>query len=319
MTSENPAFVLVCPSCNAALEQIAAGKLYCPVDQHYFSRINAIWRLLTPEMIAFYEPFIREYETIRLYEGRGSSDPAYYRALPFEDKSGRLQGDWRIRASSFRTFINGFFDPLEYNYNRPMKILDLGAGNGWLSNRLSSRGHHLAAIDLVINTFDGLGAHVYYESDFLPIQADFTQLPLQDDQVDLAIFNASFHYTTSYEKTLGEALRVLRRDGHVVIIDTPVYKEAASGQRMVREREAFFKARYGFPSNKLPSENFLTFERLEALSKQLGVAWQLIEPNFGIRWQIQRFISHLRTRREPASFLLILGSLDPDPIDAHLP
>lgn len=310
MTSENHAFVLVCPCCNAPLEQITADKLYCARDQRHFMRINGIWRFLTPEMGAYFEPFVSDYETIRRREGRGSDDPAYYQALPFEDESAKHPSDWRFRAASFRTFMNMFFEPLENKYDRAMKILDLGAGNCWLSNRLSSRGHHLAAIDLAINTFDGLGAHVHYNTNFVPIQADFTQLPLRDDQVDLAIFNASLHYATSIEQTLGEAFRVLRHEGHVIILDTPIYQEAASGQRMVNEREAFFKAQYGFRSDKLPSENFLTFDRLESLSTHLGVGWQLFKPDFGIRWQIQRFISRLRARREPASFFLIVGSPD---------
>lgn len=308
MILENQAFVLVCPCCKASLEQITVDKLYCAADKSYFLRTNGIWRFLTPEMHAYFGPFIRDYQTVRHREGRGSDDPTYYRALPFEDKNAKHQGDWRVRAESFRTFMNGVFTPLEGKYNRALNILDLGAGNGWLSNRLSSRGHHLAAIDLTVNTFDGLGAHVYYETDFIPIQADFTQLPLRDDQVDLAIFNASLHYATSIEETLGEALRVLCHEGHVIIMDTPVYKQAASGRRMVREREALFKAQYGFPSNKLPSENFLTFDRLQDLSVNLGIGWQLIKPGYGIRWQIQRYISRLRTHREPASFFLIVGS-----------
>jgi SAM-dependent methyltransferase len=308
MTLEGHDFVFVCPYCRALLQQIAADKLYCAVDRRSFLRTNGVWRFLTPEMDAYFEPFIHDYEAIRRCEGRGSDDPAYYLALPFEDKGGRHQGDWRVRATSFLTLMHQFFEPLEHKYDRAMNILDLGAGNGWLSNRLGSRGHHVAAIDLAINSFDGLGAHLHYETDFVPLQADFTHLPLKEDQADLAIFNASLHYAASYEESLSEALRVLRHEGQVVIIDTPVYHTASSGNRMVRERESFFQAQYGFPSNRLPSENFLTFDRLEALSRFLNVRWRFFKPDFGLRWRIKRFISHLRACREPASFFLIVGS-----------
>lgn len=308
VTLKNHAFRLVCPCCRVPLEQIEADKLRCAVDQRDFLRINGIWRFLTPEMNAYFEPFICDYETIRRREGRGSDDPGHYRALPFEDTTTSHQSDWRVRAASFQTFIDRFFEPFEHKYDRAMNILDLGAGNCWLSNRLASRGHHVAAIDLAINDFDGLGAHVHYETDFLPLQSDFAQLPLEDNQVDLAVFNASLHYATSYDETLSEAVRVLRDDGQVVIIDTPIYQGATSGKRMVREREAHFQVQYGFPSNRLPSENFLTFDRLEALSKNLDVSWRLFRPDFGLRWQIQRFLSRLRAQREPASFFLIAGS-----------
>ena len=43
--------------------------------------------------------FLEQYAVIRHAEGRGSSDSAYYRALPFRDLSGRNTSQWEIRVT----------------------------------------------------------------------------------------------------------------------------------------------------------------------------------------------------------------------------
>ena len=84
---------------------------------------------------------MRDYESIRRAEGRGSDDPAYYRALPFEDLTDRFRSDWQIRATSFRALVRHVLEPAEARQRGPLRVLDLGAGSGWLSNRLAQRGH----------------------------------------------------------------------------------------------------------------------------------------------------------------------------------
>ncbi len=186
-------------------------------------------------------------------------------------------------------------------------MLDLGAGNCWLANRLAERGHIVAAIDLATNPSDGLGAHRHYLTSFTPIQAEFDRLPLGSLQADVAIFNGSIHYSAIFEETLSEALRVLRPDGVVVILDSPVYRDPSSGATMVTERESHFTASFGFPSNALPMENYLTFKRLEQISATLGIRWEAHEPFYGVRWRLRPWLARLRGHREPARFMIICG------------
>src|SRR5437588_10167248 len=90
--------------------------------------------------------FTREYTTVRRAEGWGSTDRAYYQALPVTDLTGRFERIWRIRAKSYATLVTRVVEPLEQQ--KTLGIIDLGAGNGWLSNRLAERGHSVTAIDL---------------------------------------------------------------------------------------------------------------------------------------------------------------------------
>jgi len=251
--------------------------------------------------------FVREYRTVRRAEGWGSADPAYYVALPYRDLTGRYPEIWRIRARSYDTFVSRVLRPLEV---RCLDILDLGAGNAWLSHRLAGRAHHVVAIDILDDALDGLGAVRHYADRRRPraVLADFEHLPLADHQTDLAIFNASLHYARSYERTLSEALRVLRRSGTLVILDSPMYSDPTSGERMVQEREARFLATYGFASNALDCEHFLTPARLDSLTAALDVRWQVHMPELDPRTAVTRRVNGLRARREPARFPVIVGS-----------
>jgi SAM-dependent methyltransferase len=253
--------------------------------------------------------FVREYRTVRRAEGWGSGNPAYYESLPYRDLSGRHADIWRIRARSYDLFLSRVLQPLERATDR-LRVLDLGAGNAWLSARLVRRGHQAIAVDLLDDPLDGLGAVHHYVDQHRPaaIVANFDHLSLPDDTIDLAIFNASLHYSTDYLRTLGELLRVLRRGGTLVILDSPMYSDPTSGQRMVQEREARFLQTYGFASNALECEHFLTSERLAELAAALNLHWQVHTPRLDPLTAASRQLNGIRAHREPACFPVIVGA-----------
>ncbi len=264
--------------------------------------------MLLPEREPAFAQFRREYETVRLAEGRGGTNPDYYRSLPYRDLTGRMAEDWKVRAASYDSLVEKVVGPLEWRLKHPLRILDLGAGNGWLSNRLALLGHSVAAVDLADNDFDGLGCFRYYEITFTPVQAEFDHLPFLDGSADLVIFNASLHYSVDYFVTLSEARRVACPHGMLAVVDSPVYTDQASGARMVQERQVEFEKKYGFPSNALPSENFLTYRRLDELAAGLGMHCQRLTPAYGLQWRLRPLKARLLGKREPAKFHVILFS-----------
>jgi ubiquinone/menaquinone biosynthesis C-methylase UbiE len=299
--------LFICPRCQTKLERVTPERFTCPHDGLEFWNVDGIWRFLLPESEAHYARFMADYETVRRSEGRGSPSEKYYRALPFKDLSGHFKADWKIRSRSFNVLVKKVLTRLQDPLERSLKVLDLGAGNGWLSNRLAAQGDRVIAIDLSVNEQDGLGAWKYYETSFTPVQAEFNHLPVMDRFADAVIFNASFHYSENYAETLKEALRVLSRDGRIVIMDSPVYRRSDSGERMVQERQAQFKEKYGFASDHLESENYLTYARLKELAQQLNIHWKFITPFYGLPWMFRPLFAMLLRRREPARFHLIVG------------
>ena len=289
----------ICPRCQNDLQGISEHEVFCPTDGLMFKQMDGIWRFLLPERESHYARFISDYETVRRFEERGSPDSAYYRALPFQDLSGRFSADWKIRAASFRA--------LQKILTAESTVIDLGAGNGWLSNRLSLDGHIVSAVDLLVNPEDGLGAWRHYESQFTRVQSEFIHLPFPDLSVSIVIFNASFHYSENYDQTLAEALRVLQTAGQIIIMDSPVYHDSASGEQMLAERKASFVSRYGFASDSIKSEGYLTFQRMKTLASKFELTWRHVRPFYGIRWAARPWLARLRGAREPAEFGLWVG------------
>jgi len=298
----------ICPRCQTALERSTPHRLTCPRDGLDFHKVDGIWRFLLPENEAHYSRFIQEYQAVRRFEERGSTDAAYYRALPHKDLSGRFSTDWSIRARSYNALIKHVITALQERLGRPLKLFDLGAGNGWLSNRLAFEGNRVFAVDLLVNEQDGLGAWKHYENAFTPLQAEFNHLPVIDGCADAVIFNASFHYSEDYGRTLREALRVLAPEGLIVVMDSPVYRRGVSGEQMVAERRAEFLRRYGLASDSLGSEGYMTYARMRDLGRSFGVRWRHIRPYYGLRWALRPVAAWLRRRREPARFGLWTGA-----------
>jgi ubiquinone/menaquinone biosynthesis C-methylase UbiE len=289
----------ICPRCRTVLQKISKHELRCPTDDLSFQQLDGIWKFLLPERESHYARFINDYEKIRHLEGRESQDSNYYRSLPFQDLSGRFSGDWRIRAVSYKM--------LERMITPGMQVIDLGAGNGWLSNRLAAYGCDAYAVDLLINAEDGLGAWKHYVNKFTPIQAEFSRLPFVTGGSSLVVFNASFHYAEDYQEVLKEALRVIEPQGRVIIMDSPVYHHEESGEKMVNERKAAFLSQYGSASDSLQSKNYITYQQMTQIGEGIGIRWKHLRPFYGIHWALRPWFARLRGRREPAEFGLWVG------------
>jgi SAM-dependent methyltransferase len=299
---------LRCPACENSVGRVdpTLQRITCPRCRSLMRNEKGIWRCLLPERAAYFERFAREYETVRSQEGRGSTDAAYYLALPFQNSGSKNSFQWSIRSRTYEYTSDHLLPAIERKNNGPLDILDLGAGNCWLSYRLALKGHRPVATDLLTNDSDGLGAAKWYESRvfslFPRFQAELDRLPFLDSQFDCAIFNASFHYSEDYARTLAEAIRCLRPGGTVIIADTAWYRSDASGQRMIEERRAAFQQQYGFPSDALHSLEYLTDQRLQGLERKLGIHWSIDQPFYGVRWHLRPLFAALRRKREPSRF-----------------
>ena len=303
--------VLLCWNCGDLLAEeslaaLRASHLCCPQCSAVTVCKDGIWRCLALDQARRYERFITEYESIRASEGRGSMDAAYYLNLPFRDISGISSSQWKIRAATFRYVERVVLAPFAAREARPLHILDLGAGNGWLSYRLSLLGHAPVAVDLLANNQDGLGAADHYHS-LLPklfprVQASLDTLPFASASFDLAIFNASFHYSEDYARTLREAIRCVRTGGAVIIMDTPWYAQQESGAQMIAEKQSHFQSRYGFASNSIPSLEFITPARLRKLEAALDIKVSTFRPFYGLQWSLRPLRAWARRRRTPSQF-----------------
>jgi SAM-dependent methyltransferase len=253
--------------------------------------------------------FLKDYRSIRYAEGRGSGDSAYYRALPFADLSGRNASMWAMRARTYRYFERRILRRLESTLGA-LDILDLGAGNCWLSYRVALRGHRPCAVDIFSDPRDGLAAARHYPQSFPTIEADFSDLPFREASFDLAIFNCSLHYSTDYRQTLESVRRCLRPGGWLVVLDSPVYRRREHGERMVAERHAQFERQYGTRSDAIASIEFLDKPGLRDLGRSLGIRWKTYRPWYGWNWHLRPVNAWLRRRRPPSRFWILAARFD---------
>jgi len=246
--------------------------------------------------------FLDDYGRIRSAEGRGSDESDYYRALPFADITGKNSDQWRIRARTFQHFVRRVVT------RERLKILDLGAGNCWLSNRLTELHHQPVAVDIFSDQRDGLRAARHYPGKIPVVEADFDRLPFDDSHFDLIVFNASFHYSSDYARTLAEARRCLRPEGQVVILDSPIYKLSQHGEQMRVERQTFFERQHGFRSEALRSIEYLDEPMLDELARDLRLTWRIHKPWYGPGWMLRPWKARLAGRRPPSRFWILEGS-----------
>lgn len=291
--------LLKCPRCRNN-----ATGLDCAHCGFEMKIVDGIMHALPPERAAHYAQFVRDYEHIRMAEGRGSENEEFYLSLPYKDLSAKNSRQWQIRAHSYDYLIRYVLSKGEQQKGR--RILDLGAGNCWMSYRLVLAGFEPVAVDLLTNDHDGLGAAMHFQNQlpqlFPRFQAAMRDLPFRDEQFDAVVFNASFHYAEDSEATLREALRCVRSGGVLAICDTPWYSREESGRQMVTERRAAFLRSYGTASDSIESLEFLTDARLQNLEERLSIRWTIHSPHYGFRWAMRPLIARLRSRREPSSF-----------------
>jgi SAM-dependent methyltransferase len=292
---------LRCPRCQTGID-----GLDCPACGFSIVVSDGIAHALPPASVARYAQFMEDYEQIRDSEGRGSESKDFYLALPYRDTTGRYRAQWQIRARSYDYLIRHLLD--DGGGGRDGRILDLGAGNCWMSFRLALAGYWPTAVDLLINDCDGLGAARNYQTRlpklFPRFQAEINRLPFADEQFDAAVFNASFHYAENYEIYLREALRCVRSGGLVIISDTPWYARAESGRQMLGERREAFLRSHGTAADSVVALGYLTDERLRRMEDALAIHWHVYCPWYGLKWAMRPLVAKLRGRREPSKFRL---------------
>jgi SAM-dependent methyltransferase len=334
-------FLFSCPRCSTDLSAWTSGAQACAKCGAAFELRDGIYRFLLPERLTELQPFLAQYRAVREKDGYRSRSSNYYCSLPKVGRDDLQAETWRIRQKTFNHlchFINGRHRLLADGYAEPnprsgfsssprrrffpkgrfsatdavpdtneaLSLLDLGAGNGWLSHRLTALGHRCAAVDWLDDAEDGLGASQHYPVEFLRAQADFDHLPFAPGQFNLVIFNASLHYAPNVTATLERAAHLLKPDGALAIMDSPTFHSAEAGRRMLVAQEDRFKKRYGLSEVVRAGVGYLLLSDLVEAGRKLEMEFKFLPSHGGWLWETRRLLASFKNGRESARFGLAL-------------
>jgi SAM-dependent methyltransferase len=304
---------LSCPECQGDLRLHALGQalttstalawegaVFCQGCLEEFPIHHGIPSLLRASRKAQLLAFADVYEELRLREGWAVKDnPLYYKALPFLDVTGRHKEEWKVRAYSYGRLLRRI---TKFARGRSLRIVDLGAGFGWLAARLAEVGHQTIAIDLDAGPH-GLAASRHLRSDnadFLCVQGELLFPPLAKEQADLIIINAALHYTSEHEKIFASLYRALATNGVLVVIDSPTYPTAKE-RDLAQEASASYYRQQGTTALAYVYRGLVRAELLASLSNFTAIECEVMHT--ASTWR--SLAAKLRNGYQPAQFELV--------------
>jgi SAM-dependent methyltransferase len=293
-----------CPECGSDFQHHVGSAIgeslsfFCVRCGLQFAQREGLWRFLTPVRLAAAQPFIAQYRVVRDREGRRQSSPEYYRMLPSVAADDPHAREWHLRRETYHHLLGQAFATAPQS----IRVLDVGAGSGWLSHRLSELGHRVVAVDVLDDDADGLGARRHYRAPFVAVQADFDALPFAPQQFDVVVFNGSLHYARDVAATLARAHRMLASGGALVVMDSPMFHRDCDGRAMAAELRRRFQSDYGLEPVVHPGVAFLTFRELSAIADALDRRPHFVPSRGPLGWRVHRHLARVRLRRPAAAF-----------------
>ena len=149
---------------------------------------------------------------------------------------------------------------------RGQRILDLGCGTGRYCALLARQGAEVVGVDPSTEMLNRARYKIGTDCRFELRQGTIEQLAFPDEGFDLVLSALTLGHLPELEPTLGEATRVIKKGGHMLISDIHPYWPV-SGHRYT---EFFDQAGQEY---RIPSYPHL-FEEYWALSKKLGLRVQ---------------------------------------------
>jgi ubiquinone/menaquinone biosynthesis C-methylase UbiE len=160
------------------------------------------------------------YLKLRSKEGRVYPDNIV-KGLPFFDWNQYHKKEWLARSLSYRKLVNGLG-----RKKKRASILEIGCGNGWLSNKLSIAFSEATVYAMDINETELLqGQRVFNGRLNLKfIYADIFTCSLSNKSFDVIILAACLGYIQGLSALLSRMLELLSPSGEIHLVDNPFYQ-----------------------------------------------------------------------------------------------
>ncbi len=180
------------------------------------------------------------YRQVREKEGRLYSDNVVAR-LPVLPRTHPLRAEWQARADSAAR-LRAYLAKLP----KPLTILELGCGNGWLANRLACLdGCRVWGIDLNRRELSQ-AARVFAGNRRLAFAcADVFAGPFPERAIDCVVIASAAQYFPDLAALIRRLIALLTERGEIHISDSPFYAPEEVAE--ARARSQAYYTGLGFP------------------------------------------------------------------------
>jgi ubiquinone/menaquinone biosynthesis C-methylase UbiE len=176
--------------------------------------------------------FEQHYISVRSREGRVLSVDEI-RKLPYPDASDKNYREWKLRQKSIRRLA-------DYINNKPtaQRILDVGCGNGFMTNLLAANRHRAVGVDVNLTELKQ-AAQAFPHSRITWYYLDLLNEVLPEDPFNIITFGASFQYFKDPSQILAVCKNMLAPGGEIHIIDSPFYTDEEKSRAQQNSRNYF--------------------------------------------------------------------------------
>lgn len=161
------------------------------------------------------------YITVRKKETRFFSQEQI-KNLPDLNKTHIHYSEWKLRKKSALRFV-------EYlkNKNKPLKILDVGCGNGWFSHLMSTI-EKVKVVGIDVNTIElEQATKAFSKENLIFAYANLFELTeLNNQKFDIIVFNSCLQYFKDLDELFQIIQDLLTVNGEIHITDSPFYKNS---------------------------------------------------------------------------------------------
>ncbi len=225
-------------------------KVFLSLNDLENYHLDGIYNLISDEDSQQVNYFLKSFEAYRGLNKLKITNTKLYENLPFSMHTSQ----WLERQKDIK-FID---KTIEGKTN--LKILDVGAWNGWLSNYLTKKNHQLVALDLFTDKYDGLGANKYYNSKYISIQLYPDEIFRIQEAFDLIIFNRNWAFFQNPQKVFEDAKKILSTNGTILFTGLAFYKNPIIAKKQLEKTNNDFKKSYGIPLLYKNTKGYLSFD-----------------------------------------------------------
>jgi 2-polyprenyl-3-methyl-5-hydroxy-6-metoxy-1,4-benzoquinol methylase len=175
------------------------------------------------------------YIAVRACEGRIYTDDELLN-LPVVPNAHPHSNEWMYRKQSWLRLTAHLKKQFK---DKPLDILDIGCGNGWMGHRLHEHGHNVTGIDLNMTELTQ-AERVFGSSASLQwVYADVFENSFAPKQFDIIVLAASCQYFPDLAKITERLKTFLNKGGQVHLIDSMFYKDKALKAALQRTTEYY--------------------------------------------------------------------------------